>query len=68
MKAELLRAGFCQQSLENTKADLEQKLTDKDKTVLELRVSWPNYYTVLQQSIALHIYTGYILQVLFESF
>ena len=76
MKAELLRAGFCQQSLENTKvctdkepgnivgiqylscssqlckviliiifhfqADLEQKLSEKDKLVLDQRVIQTN--------------------------
>ena len=39
MKAELLRAGFCQQGLETTRQDLQAKLEDKDQLVMDLRVS-----------------------------
>ncbi len=37
IKAELLRAGFSVQTLESTKAELEQKLEEKDKHLFELR-------------------------------
>lgn len=37
MKAELLKAGFSQQNLETLKADLEQRMEEKDRLILNLR-------------------------------
>lgn len=38
MKAELLRAGFCQQTLDTTNNELTAKLEDRDHIILDLRV------------------------------
>ena len=47
MKSELLRAGFHQQRVDNENAELTTKLEERDRTILDLRVSSEHRVMVL---------------------